>query len=227
MALMECASNSVHESHVVSDGDPFSYGKAVGLLHRSSEGFRASRPRKELDIEALICEPLATVLHHFPEKESELSYLRDQAHSLTHEIEKLSGAGLRKLFLHGDLTGGNANLANDNYTFYDFDCCGFGWQAYDLAVFLWSLILNGKLGLWKAFLAGYRSIVKLDYVDEQAIGLFVAARSFWIMGYSMSRIPTLGFLSYKSKVFESDVKFLKRLRSELPESLSMSLGSMT
>lgn len=227
MALMECASNSAYESHVVSTGDPFSYGKAAGLLHKSSEGFKASRPRKGLDIEALICEPLATVFHHFPERESELSYLRDQAYSLISEINRLNDAGLRKLFLHGDLTGGNANLARGGYTFFDFDCCGFGWQAYDLAVFLWSLILNGKLSWWKTFLVGYRSITNLDYADEQAIGLFVAVRSFWIMGYSMSRTPTLGSLSYKSKVFEGDVQFLKRLKSELPEDLSMSLGFMT
>ncbi len=226
VALMECAANSVYESHVVSTRDPFGYGRSVGLLHKLSEGFRASRPRKELDIEALICKPLATVLHHFPEKESELSYLRDQADSLIHEIKKLNDAGLHKLFLHGDLTGGNANMAEGGYIFYDFDCCGLGWQAYDLAVFLWSLILNGKLEFWSTFLAGYRSITKLDHPDEQAIGLFVAARSFWIMGYSMSSVPTLGSFSYKSRVFEGDVQFLKRLRSELPENLSMSLEFM-
>lgn len=224
MVLMECASNSVDENHAVTQKNPFSYGRAVGLLHEASAGFSPSRIRKPLDNDALIAQPLAAVEAFFPSKETGLRYLKEQASRLTSEINKLNHSGLRHIYLHGDLTGGNANWdAGGQYTFFDFDCCGYGWQAYDLAVFLWSLIQNGKLNLWDDFLEGYRSVAQLGKVNERSIGLFVAARSSWIMGYSLSRVGTQGSLSYKSALFESDISFLKRLQFELPVGLRLDL----
>jgi Ser/Thr protein kinase RdoA (MazF antagonist) len=39
---------------------------------------------------------------------------------------------------HGDLHGWNAHIdQNMALTVYDFDCCGVGWRAYDIAVFRW------------------------------------------------------------------------------------------
>ena len=40
-------------------------------------------------------------------------------------------------FCHGDFHGLNAHKNNKGITFFDFDCCGFGWRAYDIAVFRW------------------------------------------------------------------------------------------
>lgn len=217
LVLMECASDSVHEDHAVALSDPYSYGRAVGLLHTAAEGFQFSRARSALDVDALIWEPLGSVARHFPELESELAFLRQYASRLVEDINRASERGLRRLPIHGDLTGGNANRNPAGvYTFFDFDCCGYGWQAYDLAVFLWSLLQNGKASLWLGFLDGYRSATPLDQADEQAIGLFVAARSFWIMGYSLSRVPALGVHSYKEALFASDVGFLKDLEFKLP-----------
>ncbi|WP_429842749.1 hypothetical protein [Brevibacillus sp. FIR094] len=44
---------------------------------------------------------------------------------------------------HGDLQGNfNTNFCDDNtYTHFDFDLCGYGWRAYDLAAFKLSRIL--------------------------------------------------------------------------------------
>ena len=39
---------------------------------------------------------------------------------------------------HGDLQGYHANVGPDGMlTFFDFDCGGYGYRAYDLAVFVW------------------------------------------------------------------------------------------
>jgi thiamine kinase-like enzyme len=42
-------------------------------------------------------------------------------------------AGLEIGFCHGDFHGGNACQKDGSFTFYDFDCCGWGYRAYDLA----------------------------------------------------------------------------------------------
>lgn len=211
LVLMECASDSVYQDHAVISGDAHHYGKSVGLLHVASQGFAGVKPRKVLDTQELIWKPLAAVTHYFPTKVAEISYLQQFATRLVDEIEKLDKEGLNKMYIHGDLTGGNANRDSaGRYTFFDFDCCGLGWQAYDLAVFRWSLLQNNKAELWPECLAGYKSVTEIGQIDESAIDLFAAARNFWIMGYSLARVKSLGMLSYKESLLSADVEFFKR-----------------
>ncbi|HMY39471.1 MAG TPA: phosphotransferase, partial [Marinagarivorans sp.] len=214
------ASGSEYETHAIPQNSPFNYGKAVGLLHSAASGFTAKNSCRLLDTHALIWQPLHALEEHFAEHTSTLDYLRSLASQLTKQIETLDAAGLTSLFIHGDLTGGNGNQnATGSYMLFDFDCCGLGWQAYELAVFLWSLLQNNKAHLWSAFLDGYRSATILNNNDEQAIGLFVAARSFWIMGYSLSRIAVLGSHSYRYVHFARDVEFIKQLKQALPNNM--------
>lgn len=227
LVLMECASGSEYETHAIPNNSPFNYGKSVGLMHNAANHFASTRTRRPLNTDHLIWQPLAAVKYSFKQNSTNLEYLRAVADQLTIAINRLETAGLTKMFIHGDLTGGNANQdANGSYTLFDFDCCGFGWQAYDLAVFLWSLIQNKKAGLWPTFLDGYRSVAQLNPIDEKSIGLFVAARSFWIMGYSMSRVPILGSHSYKETLFVKDVEFIKQLSTELPKDFYIDPGAL-
>lgn len=224
LVLMECASGSPREDHAVVLGNSVDYGRSIGLLHKAAADFQPQRTRCALDIDALILAPLRAVEMYFPEKTSALDDLRKLAGILAERINRLDIAGLKRLFLHGDLTGGNANMNSSGvYTFFDFDCCGWGWQAYDLAVFLWSLMQNNRLDLWQGFLQGYRTVAEIDRLDEEAIGLLVAARGFWIMGYSLSRIAVSGSLTYKPAMFAGDVQFLKNLNKALPENLRFEL----
>lgn len=225
---MHCASGSEFETHAIPHNSPFNYGKAVGLLHNAAGGFTATNSSRLMDPDALIWAPLRRVEEHFAAHTAALEFLRNFAGQLTQEIATLDAEGLRKMFIHGDLTGGNGNQdSNGNYTLFDFDCCGFGWQAYDLAVFLWSLMHNNRVHLWSEFLEGYRSEAPLDQNDENSIGLFVAARSYWIMGYSMARVPVLGSHSYRESLFMRDVEFIKKIPKMLPKRISHPLAKLT
>ncbi|MFF0829756.1 phosphotransferase [Brevibacillus sp. NPDC003359] len=79
---------------------------------------------------------------------------------------------------HGDLQGNfNTNFCEDNtYTHFDFDLCGYGWRAYDLAAFKLSQILieeDDELveSLWNAFLKGYTEVRPLSENDRAAVSL--------------------------------------------------------
>lgn len=143
LALIHCASGSEFEIHAIPHSSPFNYGKAVGLLHNAAGGFTAKNSSRLLDTDALIWAPLRRVEVLFAANTAALEFLRNFAGQLTQEIATLDAERLHKMFIHGDLTGGNGNQdSNGNYTLFDFDCCWFGWPAYDLAVFLWSLMHN-------------------------------------------------------------------------------------
>ena len=83
---------------------------------------------------------------------------------------------------HSDFHGANAGEKDGSFTFFDFDCCvGWGYRAYDVAVFPWAFAIDGSnferiqtMGRW--FLAGYMRHRKLGDVDIDAIPAFVAIR---------------------------------------------------
>jgi Ser/Thr protein kinase RdoA (MazF antagonist) len=86
-------------------------------------------------------------------------------------------------FCHGDFHGDNAHIEGDTVTLFDFDCCGPGWRAYDIAVFRWRWG-DDEAGdaRWAAFLEGYRSQRPIGERDLAAVPLFVAARALWLRG---------------------------------------------
>ena len=51
-------------------------------------------------------------------------------------MERLPISALQPGFCHGDASGGNAHISGRTITFFDFDCCGCGFRAYDVAVYL-------------------------------------------------------------------------------------------
>jgi Ser/Thr protein kinase RdoA (MazF antagonist) len=88
---------------------------------------------------------------------------------------------------HGDLNGGNCHIDDEGkLTFFDFDCEGPGWLAYDVAVFNWSIrdmpSRDNALQMWQAYIDAYRSEASLSDADIDAIPYFVAARQLWLVG---------------------------------------------
>lgn len=215
--LMHCAANIEQESHCVKIGNAYEYGKAMARLHNAMKRCKSPTGVSILNVDHLIWEPLAMVEQVFPNNSNELHYLRHFALQLVEKIGLLGPTASRSL-IHGDLTGGNASMeANGDFIFFDFDCCGYGWIAYDLAVFLWSAILNGKEEtLWAQFSDGYRSEAELNDSDLALVPLLAAARNFWIMGYSISQIGLRGAISYKSEHFIQDLRFFKTWKDSLP-----------
>ncbi len=106
---------------------------------------------------------------------------------------------------HGDNHGGNTFMAEGpggarTPAWFDFDEAAPGYLAYDLAVLPWSMYrrVNGAklnataLGLWAAFLEGYRSVRPIPPADFEAIALFVQVRNIWFWGEFASRVPEWG-----------------------------------
>jgi Ser/Thr protein kinase RdoA (MazF antagonist) len=102
---------------------------------------------------------------------------------LRERIEHLPGGRLEWGVCHGDLHYGNAHRTGDQITLFDFENCGVGWRAYDLAVYLWAARIVAKEGTaWKPFLRGYTEHRALNETELQSIPLFVPARHIYLMG---------------------------------------------
>ena len=117
---------------------------------------------------------------------------------------------------HGDLQGYHANVAPDgSLTFFDFDCGGYGYRAYDLAVFLWCCRLQEAVPVrWPSYLSAYQETRAINDLDIQAIPLFVCARYLWHIGVHAQNSPEWGIDFLNAAYFDTHLKRLREAETD-------------
>ncbi|MCJ7701767.1 MAG: phosphotransferase [Anaerolineales bacterium] len=136
------------------------YGQAVARMHTALDDFSSPHNRFHKDLGHLIDTPLKHIQPFLRHRPSDWDYLQGFGARLRQLIQDMPAEALEQGFCHGDLQGYHANLGPDGrLTFFDFDCGGFGYRAYDLAVFLWCCRLQEAVeARWDAYLQGYQDI---------------------------------------------------------------------
>lgn len=196
---------SFEEAHAIH------YGKAVANIHSAMHGFMSDHARFSLDLDYLIETPLKAIAPFLAHRTEDLDYLKKLGDTVHQQLALLPIEALDKGFCHGDIHSWNANMTNDGVvTFFDFDCCGPGWRAYDLAVFRWSARHYGREHeRWEPFLKGYQAERNLKDLDVNAVPLFIGIRHLWLMGVHAANADDLGFGWVKDSYFERGFKFLR------------------
>ena len=179
------------QSGALTEAQARLFGAASAELHAASDGFISHHARFGLDLEHLIDQPLSAALPFLAHRPDDQLYLTEFATRIRDRIEAIQ-AELEFGFCHGDLHGINAAFDGETVTMFDFDCCGVGWRAYDIAVYRWLLELRNIASNWKPFLDAYQSLRPLREIDLSAVPLFVAARCVWILGLHTSNASFLG-----------------------------------
>lgn len=190
----------------------FAYGKAVARVHTATEDFITSHVRPALDATVLVDEPLKAITALLAERPDDVRYLEALADQFKSWMDHLSKLELDRGFCHGDFHSENAhiNLSGD-ITFFDFDCCGLGWRAYDLAVFRWNSILVGQEdSRWPSFVQGYKEIRSISDSDIEATGPFVAIRHLWLLGLHAKSTRSRGHAWMNSRYFNHQLDFFRK-----------------
>ena len=187
------------------------YGQAVARLHNALDDFSGPHPRFHLDLAYFTGRPLPYIQPFLAHRPGDWAYVRHFAAALRERLLALPAGQLEQAACHGDLQGYHANVASDGtLTFFDFDCGGYGYRAYDLAVFLWCCRLEDAVAVrWDSFLHGYREERSIADLDLQAVPLFVCARYLWHMGVHTQNSPDWGIDFLNDEYLNTH---LKRLR---------------
>jgi Ser/Thr protein kinase RdoA (MazF antagonist) len=167
------------------------FGTASAKLHIASDGFVSHHARFGLNLNHLIDQPLSATLPFLAYRPDDQQYLKDLATRIHVQIEAIQ-ADLDFGFCHGDLHSINAAFDGETVTMFDFDCCGAGWRAYDIAVYRWLLELRSMASNWTPFLDAYQALRPLSETDLSAVPFFVAARYIWILGLHTGNASFLG-----------------------------------
>ncbi|WP_158234660.1 phosphotransferase enzyme family protein [Lentibacillus sediminis] len=160
-------------------------GESLGKLHQVTDDFSSTDERGfSLDLKHLVDEPATLVLPVIRKllgKEVE-GAIREIMENLKTE---LNNKHLETGFCHGDFHNHNLHINKSKIEVFDFDCCGIGYRAYDVAVTWWNLLTNyghKEEACWEAFLNGYLSRRTLSKEDLDSLPLFITARRFWLLG---------------------------------------------
>ena len=155
-------------------------GIAIARLHQDSTGFSLTAESE-----------LPTFDDFFWGTEdflfSEKSSLSDADRSLILEAHDLIMAFTHDLYetspvhiIHADFHGWNLMWNEDQLSIFDFDDCGFGVEAQDLAVALYYLDTPEQD---QALLAGYKSVKPLPVYSENAMKALLLQRRLLLLNY--------------------------------------------
>jgi len=190
------------------------YGTVVAAMHNAWDDFESPHDRFRLDLEHLIDGPVKRVTPLLAHRPDDLDYLKRFTAAVRGRIVDIPK--LEVGYCHGDLQGFHAHMdENGVLTFYDFDCGGFGYRAYDLAVFRWSARLDDQeLPRWEAFLKVYREHRLVSDANIDAVPLFVCARHIWHMGVHAQNAPTWGYGALNDAYYNRRLEWLRALEKD-------------
>ena len=188
------------------------YGRAVAQMHNALDDFISPHHRFYKDLAHFIDMPLENVGPFLKHRPDDWDYFQDFAERVRRKILDLPADELEQGVCHGDLQGYHANVASDGtLTFFDFDCGGYGYRAYDLAVFLWCCRLEeAVVSRWEPYLQAYQETRPISELDVQAVALFVCCRYLWHMGVHTKNAPDWGIGWLNDEYFDDHLKRLRQ-----------------
>lgn len=114
--------------------------------------------------------------------------LRARGHARAFLVEAAQDLG--RSVVHGDALRENVFVTEDGLALIDFDDCGPGYRAYDLAVALTQSLDDALLpALRDALVSGYADVAPLSAAERAALPVFSMLRSFSALAWLGPRYP--------------------------------------
>ena len=165
----------------------FQYGIKMAQIHEVSNQFETEHKRFSMDLDYLLDDSIMRIQQSWgDDRAEELEILLTSAAEARIELEELLSpdmGGNAWGVIGGDWHQGSVFFDGNDPTFFNFDLCGHGWRAYDIATFLSnSALVRSDTDLAEAFFAGYYSVRQLAAEEHAAISPFLTVRRIWVMG---------------------------------------------
>lgn len=158
-------------------------GQAIAQLHVRADRLPMHLDRPVLDLQTEMETSLTTLAEVVPQRAEDFASIRELAGGMQPEIAALPRTSPGFGIIHGDVIPSNVQVSPEgNLTLLDFDFCGYGWRAYDVATFLGEMrFWQAQVGNREAFIAGYEAVRPL--VEwEKALPTLEAVRHIASLG---------------------------------------------
>jgi len=176
--------------------DAGAFGELVGRMHRALTDCVLEQRRCELTFRRLTADAFDTILAQLSEQSEHREYLEELRIRVLTRARDVGLSTFREGLCHGDLNFSNAvRLPDGQIGLYDFESCGPGILAYDLAVFRWvQQLVGAPEQAWQDFLDGYRGCNELPERELAGMDLLVLLRQLYMLEHDARRtqIESLG-----------------------------------
>ncbi|MEM7129441.1 MAG: phosphotransferase [Chloroflexota bacterium] len=192
----------------------FCYGQGVAKMHCTFDELTSPYLRPQWNLAKLLVGPLDTIHPMLIHRPSDQRYLVDLVEILSEKLADMPQTQPVFGLCHGDLHKANLLWTDDQQlTLLDFDLCGYGWRAYDLAILFWSTChLKQAKAVREAYISGYGEVRPLESIELQTLPYFVAVRDIYIMQTRVGhmRRGVVDSQRVDQKFFDERFDFLRR-----------------
>lgn len=165
-------------------------GELLAIIHQTLDNFNSSFSRTHLNNEYLLDRSIQAIAPLYKHRTSDIGCLHLQSEQIKSQLETLGLPNSAPAYgiCVGDVHSGNTHFTQHNQpTLFDFDQCGYGWRAFDIAKFIHaSHKFKIDVTIRDLFLEGYQGIRQLDTVELVSIPIFIKVAHIWVMGISAS-----------------------------------------
>lgn len=191
------------------------FGSLAARIHAVSDRFETPYRRAPMDPAYLLDMPVQAMEPYLRHRDREWRYLESLVAKLRRFLEEASKSELDYGPCHGDLHSGNAHVVVGRVELFDFDFCGPGWRAYDLAAFASIARMKRAEASWYAFLGGYREHRKIATADLRAMHYFIPIRYIWLLGIHSANSREGGAAWLSDEYLDSWLRILKGCEAAL------------
>jgi Ser/Thr protein kinase RdoA (MazF antagonist) len=189
-------------------------GQILAKIHLTSQDFVPIVKRRPLDLNHLIDQSLEIILPQVQDA-AMITMLQATAQDLHESLRSLPQTPPFWVVCWGDPHSGNVHCTDDQHlTLFDFDQCGYGWRAFDVAKFLQMALCSGmRYSVRDGFLDGYQSIQPLTDAEIVALQPLTQVAHLWRWAISLNYALVHEYSRLDRFYFRNRVEQLKMLKT--------------
>jgi Ser/Thr protein kinase RdoA (MazF antagonist) len=189
-------------------------GQILAKIHLTSQDFAPIVERRPLDLAHLVDQSLEIILPQV-QNSATIGVLQATAQDLHDALRSLPQTAPFWVVCWGDPHSGNVHCTEDQQmTLFDFDQCGYGWRAFDVAKFLQMALCSGmRYSVRDAFLDGYQSIQPLTDAEIVALQPLTQVAHLWRWAISLNYALVHEYSRLDAFYFRNRVEQMQMLKT--------------
>ncbi|NJR50400.1 MAG: phosphotransferase [Leptolyngbyaceae cyanobacterium CSU_1_3] len=188
-------------------------GETVAKLHLIGTNFCSHADRSPMTLKYLLDDSFTTIAPFL--KPHQLECLQAAIAQIKYQLRDFPQEPPFWGICWGDPHSGNAHFTADNQVMlFDFDQCGYGWRAFDIAKFL-QVALSTGVGktVRESFLSGYRSVQDVTDLEINSLQAFTQVAQIWRWAISVTYANLHAYSRLDDYYFNVRLEQLKRFQS--------------